>query len=793
MTELAHSTDKKAGSGAVDELLSRLLDDAFYGKTLLAVTGDPGHEQSNLSAHFASQFAAEAECLSFSASDFHSLTRDKFLSLLVSRLGPEAAEYAGDSHLLTIADYAGSLADQERLLVLLIDEAQTLTPALLETLYELVDEADEASLSCVLFGDASLASVIERVDPEGGVEDFTWYELPNEAGVQSDSEPENHDESLGLNSELGAETDVIGGEAPENFSAEPQSQLPQDIEQRSDSRAAEDTVAQAAETAPDELADEEEQRVLDFADQESQKDPQTEAPYAAEDEEIGEPWQEPAPAAQEQVNAELSREFSSATEGVTEGVKEGAVGGEYVSGVQEPAQQAQQDLVGSPEREVESELLDSTPSNKQHDEALHEQLGEEFEENQKLNSITDEVAAQFANEITTNHGTTAEPRLSASPLYQQDEASSTISSVQEQEAHADEEDDFFDTEDEFDRDIDDWLEPDRQPQLGSASSDTLAFDFDDEIDDDEEEFADEFEGEESRSRIARSSEGGLVALLIARASSAADFVKHLFPLLIERLSAGRLYWLAAAALAMAFVAVLAFWRIPAEPAQGRIELGSPLLSSTENGVNIASPQSVSRSVESLPTQRSTQAPLQPALRQAPPPTVSPRTDSVAQQTNAQTQGRTQSAPSVLQESTAAGISRAAAVVAPTADLDVETQVSVPESRLPTEPVAAAGTSDSFADSLLAAASTSYTLQILGSSSEAAVQEFVAQNAAGLRQTLGYYSSRRAGQAWYVVSYGVFADRSAAQATLNRLPSRLSAAGPWVRQLAGVQAEIQRAR
>lgn len=815
MTEFANSIGRKADSGAVDELLSHLLDDAFYGKTLLAVTGTSSHGDNNLSARFESQFAAEAECLSFSASYFHSIDRDKFLSLLVSRLGPEAAEYAGDSHLLTIADYAGSLADQERLLILLIDEAQTLTPALLETLYELVDEADEASLSCVLFGDASLASVIERVDPDGGVEDFTWYELPNEARVQLDSEAASREESAVPTDKPGNRIDVSDAEVSEYFSAEAQSQQPKDVEHQSDYRAAESlaheplqdveerifeeenlaldfasaegSLVQAAEIAPAGALEREEQSNFDFADRKLEQDHQTQTPHAAEGEALGAQLEVPALSAQEQVSdGKLLHEYSRATEGVANN--------ENASDAQ---QLTQQELSGSPELEFESESLDSTRSEKEHDlafaerrnqnqdkaseseveapdelgEAPHEQLGEEFEEGQELDSETDEV-------------------------------SPTILTARVQEPRDDEKGDLDDIVDELDQDINHWLEPDRQPQLGSASSDVLAFDFDGEEDRDKEDFAEDPDAVENKSRFLPNFSSALGVPLLARMSSAANFVKHLFLLLIDRLSAGRLYWMAAAALAIAFVAVLAFWRIPLEPAQGRIELGSPLLSSTESNVNITSSQSRIRSVEppttQITTQGSTQGSMRSALRQPPQPAVSLETAAVAQQANAQVQAqeRAQSSQSLPQDSAGLDTPQAPGETVPTADLGGARQVSAPESRPPAEqaePAPDAVISDSFADTLLAAAPTSYTLQILGSSSEAAVQEFVAQNAAGLLQTLGYYPSRRAGQAWYVVSYGVFADRSAAQATLNRLPSRLSTAGPWVRQLAAVQTAIQQAR
>ena len=159
-----------------DELLSKLIDDAFYGRPLIAVTGVRGAGKTFLAKRFAQQFANEAECIPMALSDFDN--RDDFIKRLVTKLSPDSIEYAANSPLNTVVDYAGSLADQERLLVLIIDDAETLDGAFLETLYELIDEADEASLCCLLLGEPELRDAIERADPDGGVEDFTWFELP---------------------------------------------------------------------------------------------------------------------------------------------------------------------------------------------------------------------------------------------------------------------------------------------------------------------------------------------------------------------------------------------------------------------------------------------------------------------------------------------------------------------------------------------------------------------------------------------------------------------------------------
>ncbi|MBT7763455.1 MAG: hypothetical protein HN740_01285 [Gammaproteobacteria bacterium] len=99
----------------------------------------------------------------------------------------------------------------------------------------------------------------------------------------------------------------------------------------------------------------------------------------------------------------------------------------------------------------------------------------------------------------------------------------------------------------------------------------------------------------------------------------------------------------------------------------------------------------------------------------------------------------------------------------------------------------------FERQLLAMPAGSFTLQILGASSEANVQAFVERNGGGLRQTLGYYRSQRGGAPWFIVAYGEFTTREQASATLRRLPQALSAAGPWVRPIAAAQAEIRAAR
>ena len=876
MTELDNNEGGQVSAETSDELLSRLLDDAFYGKTLLAVTGAQGGEQSGLSKRFASQFASEAECLSLGCSDF--LDRDKFLSLLVSLLGPEAAEYAGDSDLLTIADYAGSLADQERLLIILLEEAESIAPALLDTLYELVDEADEASLSCVLFGDSSLESVIERADPDGGVEDFTWYTLPaatpvlpdndlegsdgevadRKAGAEEKSKPRDGD---GL-ADVGAQGGFGGDSAPPP--AEPAAQK---------NAAPAETAAASEFPDVEEGGSREEDLLLDFALAEETVE-QASRDFQEES--------EPLPGEAAPQDSALNSEFASESFSPPAEEREGSEGAADLSAegldgpeenldetIDEFLEEQQKDTGEGAQEETLNgaagrawEVLQDTGIEEINDELAAEPINEAVG-NSYDNSQAEQVAAQSEDshfdeqpvsqaELSSNarlseggedeivkaeddhafasESTTApESLVAASRAGEESFGIASESDFNEEfEEGSHEEDDALgldasadstsavegvgneiqaggapiDSDDDFDRDIDDWLEPDGQPQIGPAVGSALEFDFDDDSDEDlGDEYPEGFHedlrqdygerpanaGDQAQG-VPRSAGTGLIAGLTSSTAAAVQSAKELTALLVERLAAGRLYWLATAGLAIAFIAVLAFWRIPAEPPQGRIELGSPLERVEEPGAQGGGDQSGAES--------NTAAPLASPLASS-RPALSPRIPPAAQQESTRETAR----PAPMPPSLSASADRAPrerepvpASTAATADAAVEAPVAAPSAGSRPAPAnvasAAMTATNSFADTLRAAPATSYTLQILGTSSAAAAAEFVEQNGAGLRQTLGYYATQRAGQPWFVVSYGVFAQRSDAQATLRRLPSRLSAAGPWVRQLAGVQSAMQ---
>ncbi len=658
--------------GSHDQLLSRIVDDAFYGRPLIAVTGENGSGKTSLIKRFVSQYAGEAECLVLNPNDFSN--RDNFLDVIVSKLSPEAVDYAADSPLITIADYAGSLADQERLLILIVDDAETISPAFLEVIYELVDEADEASLCCILVGESSLTNIINRVDPDGGIEDFTWFELL----------PLNDDE---IRPYIQAKLVMAG------FSAEfpLDSAAIQDIFEASGGIPAviNGVAREALERSPSPAASEPEVHL-------------PEEPMEAQE----------SDAMPEVLSVELAALSDDGFEELIELVDNN-------DGDQSPEEQEA--------ARFEQERAQISPTDPNHTEAISTVLGTE-EENLDL------FDAPIGTEASD-----------ADDEYEHDSA------------------DEPEDEDDFDRDIDGWLEADEQPRIGAmpiSSGEELEFDFDD-----DDESLDRG-SDSARTQGQRTERPDYLAA--ARAAIVA---------LPARLAAARVYWFAAAGLALLVIAVMVFWRIPEERSNGTIELTLPLASEPEQSAAVPQRPLVSRNQVTRPAvtnplpQAQPVAPTPPAVAAAQP--LEPEAALIAEP-----EQPTTTTPEVKLETVEASPPSRPSVAA-----------STPVAEEPPEVLAG----NAFEREIIAAPGQSYTVQILAAGSEANVQEFVSRNASGLRQTLGYYRSTRAGRPWFVVSYGVFANRADAQATLRRLPEALSQAGPWVRQLSGVQAEIRQAR
>jgi septal ring-binding cell division protein DamX len=671
-----------------DALLSKLIDDAFYGRPLIAVTGVEGAGKTTLARRFAQQFANEAECIALKASDFKN--RDDFIQRLVSKLSPDSVEYAADTPLNTIVDYAGSLADQERLLVLIVDDAESLSDAFLETLYELIDEADEASLCCLLLGDPALKDAIERADPNGGIEDFSWFDLPK---LEEPERPVDPDQPIAA-------------------------------------------TAIATITATTEAA----------------------AP-------IDELLQKP--------DVHEAQVESGATESA------------------EPIELAPLDI------------------EKESDESFDELLG------MMANDAGAGAAADTESDDNPEFDGSSEPEPEPYSAFER----VSSDAVQRGESGLEP----AESEDEFDRNIDEWLEPDTRPSLGGArfsAGEDLELDFDN---DEQPEDAGQARRDEASTLdpdIFGDDEDDVntSASKTDYLAAATGFARSV-PL---RLAAARNYWLAAGGLMLLVLAVIVFWRIPDEPSSGTIELAAPVASRAGDSASVMPPTSgqisrptadrslvepdleiVSSAALVIANTAELSQPASPQRPASPERATSPeRVDS--EQAVLAPDEIGVAAVSVSEARPVARRSSAAPTASPTpAPTRAATPPTLAATRpAPATPVSPAAASplqqnrlsgSAFERQLLAMPAGSFTLQILGASSEANVQAFVERNGGGLRQTLGYYRSQRGGAPWFIVAYGEFTTREQASATLRRLPQALSAAGPWVRPIAATQAEIRAAR
>ena len=139
---------------------------------------------------------------------------------------------------------------------------------------------------------------------------------------------------------------------------------------------------------------------------------------------------------------------------------------------------------------------------------------------------------------------------------------------------------------------------------------------------------------------------------------------------------------------------------------------------------------------------------------------------------------------VLSDSKAKPVSSAPKVV----------QSSKPIAQAPAKPVSVkpapvvAGFSGTAGDShwYKQQAKSRYTLQVLGTRSESTALAFVKQN----RAQYHYFRKLHQGQSLFVVTYGSFADRAAAQAAINDLPERIRKDKPWPRTFLSIQQELR---
>ncbi len=89
--------------------------------------------------------------------------------------------------------------------------------------------------------------------------------------------------------------------------------------------------------------------------------------------------------------------------------------------------------------------------------------------------------------------------------------------------------------------------------------------------------------------------------------------------------------------------------------------------------------------------------------------------------------------------------------------------------------------------ILSLPSKNYTLQLLGSSSENKVKQFILEHK--INADAYYFKCKREGQPWFVVIFGNFPNRTTASNAVNSLPPSLKKLQPWAREFSSIQSSI----
>ena len=92
--------------------------------------------------------------------------------------------------------------------------------------------------------------------------------------------------------------------------------------------------------------------------------------------------------------------------------------------------------------------------------------------------------------------------------------------------------------------------------------------------------------------------------------------------------------------------------------------------------------------------------------------------------------------------------------------------------------------------LLSQDGTTYTIQIIGVSSEKSMLDFIKRNGMLKQNEISYYESTFRGKPWFQLLYGIYPDKQTAQLAANKLPENIRQAGPWIRSIAAVQKAIE---
>ncbi|NOZ10891.1 MAG: hypothetical protein GXP09_07635 [Gammaproteobacteria bacterium] len=78
----------------------------------------------------------------------------------------------------------------------------------------------------------------------------------------------------------------------------------------------------------------------------------------------------------------------------------------------------------------------------------------------------------------------------------------------------------------------------------------------------------------------------------------------------------------------------------------------------------------------------------------------------------------------------------------------------------------------------------YTIQLLASRKQGAIQQYIEEHSLGGQ--VGHFESLRGGQVWFTLVYGAFASKASARQAINSLPPSLRRTSPWVRRMGDIQ-------
>lgn len=112
----------------------------------------------------------------------------------------------------------------------------------------------------------------------------------------------------------------------------------------------------------------------------------------------------------------------------------------------------------------------------------------------------------------------------------------------------------------------------------------------------------------------------------------------------------------------------------------------------------------------------------------------------------------------------------------------------PDNSMPIVPPRQATTpTTSGVERLRSAPASNFTIQLLASANKSELLRYIQANA--LDSQAMYYQTQRNGQDLFVLVYGLYTNRSEAQAALQKLPAPIRAQQPWIKSMDTVKASL----